>query len=108
MIYTCSFSATAATLQESRELPTGMYDVLIDIRDQQGYGKTQTTKVRICHCANKVCLPKQRSVTLGPLALLATLLPLALLLLLGESPAAKLPPTESRRPHSVQTVNRDF
>ncbi|XP_044076580.1 desmocollin 2 like [Siniperca chuatsi] len=73
---------TTATLQQTKELPTGIYNVPMDVTDLQGFGKTQTAKVRICQCRNGACLPKQNSVSLGALALLTMLLPLALLLLL--------------------------
>ncbi|XP_074507504.1 desmocollin 2-like protein [Sebastes fasciatus] len=76
------FNDTAATLKHMKELPTGIYNVPLDITDLQGNGKTQTAKVRICQCANGVCLANQSSMSLGPLALLAMLLPLLLLLLL--------------------------
>lgn len=76
------FNDTAATLQQIKPLPTGIHTVPMDVRDLQGFGKTQTVKVRICQCRNGACLAKQSSVSLGPLALLAMLLPLALLLLL--------------------------
>ncbi|KAK2895234.1 desmocollin 2-like protein [Channa argus] len=77
------FNDTSATLTQMKELPNGIYNVPIDITDLQGFGKTQTAKIRICQCKNGVCLAKQSSVSLGGLALLAMLLPLALLLLLG-------------------------
>ncbi|XP_035860719.1 desmocollin 2 like isoform X2 [Sander lucioperca] len=76
-------NGTAVMLRHIQELPTGIYQVPIDITDLQGFGKTQTTKVRICQCRNGACLDKDHSVSLGPLALLAMLLPLLLLLLLG-------------------------
>lgn len=76
------FNDTTATLQQLKDLPTGIHNVPLDIKDLQGFGKTQTVKVRICQCRNGACLAKQSSVSLGALALLAMLLPLALLLLL--------------------------
>ncbi|KAK2822450.1 hypothetical protein Q5P01_022515 [Channa striata] len=75
-------NATSAMLTQLKELPTGIYTVPIDVKDLQGFGKTQSAKVRICQCKNGVCLAKPSSVSLGGLALLAMLLPLALLLLL--------------------------
>ncbi|XP_033492070.2 desmocollin 2-like protein [Epinephelus lanceolatus] len=77
------YNDTAATLQHLKELPTGIHDVAMEVSDLQGNGKVQTAKVRICQCRNGACLAKQRSVSLGPLGILALLLPLALLLLLG-------------------------
>ncbi|XP_034743933.1 desmocollin 2 like isoform X1 [Etheostoma cragini] len=74
---------TAAMLRHINELPTGIYHIPIDVTDLQGFGKTQTAMVRICQCRNGACLDKDHSVSLGPLALLAMLLPLLLLLLLG-------------------------
>lgn len=86
-LLTCPSSAdTAATLTHTKELPTGIYDVNVEVKDLQGYGKVQTVNVRICQCKNGVCLAKQKSVELGPLGILALLLPLALLLLLCKSP----------------------
>lgn len=63
----------------------GIHDVEIDVQDQQSLGRVQTVRVRICECRNGVCLAKERSVTFGPLGLLALLLPLFLLLLLCKS-----------------------
>lgn len=83
----CPSSAdTAATLTHRKDLPTGMYDVNVEVKDLQGYGEVQTVKVRICQCKNGVCMAKQTSVALGPLGILTLLLPLALLLLLCKSP----------------------
>ncbi|XP_062260030.1 desmocollin 2-like protein [Platichthys flesus] len=74
---------TAAELKHNKELPTGMHSVPVDIRDLQGFGKTQMVPVRICQCRNGVCLDQERSTSLGSMGILAMLLPLALLLLLG-------------------------
>ncbi|XP_071347594.1 desmocollin 2-like protein [Trachinotus anak] len=76
------FNETAATLSPTKKLLTGLYTVPVDIKDLQGNGKVQTVTVRICKCRNGVCLAQDRSVSLGGLALLTMLLPLALLLLL--------------------------
>lgn len=77
---------TAATLQQLKDLPTGIHLVPIVIKDLQGYGKTQTAKVRICQCSRTgVCLAKERSVSFGGMGWLALLLPLLLLLLLCKS-----------------------
>uniref|UniRef100_A0A3B4ZG70 Desmocollin-2-like n=1 Tax=Stegastes partitus TaxID=144197 RepID=A0A3B4ZG70_9TELE len=73
---------TAGTLQQMKELPTGIYKVPMKVTDLQGFGRDQTVNVRICQCRNGVCLAKDRSVTLGGMGILALLLPLALLLLL--------------------------
>lgn len=78
-----SFNDTAATLQQRKELPTGKHLVQLDVKDLQGSGKTQTATVRICRCRSGACLVNPNSVSLGPMALLAMLLPLFLLLLLG-------------------------
>ncbi|XP_063742116.1 desmocollin 2-like protein isoform X2 [Eleginops maclovinus] len=77
------FNDTAATLKHIKDLPTGIYEVPLDVTDLQGYGKTQVAKVRICQCSNGACLDKDHSVSLGPMGILALLLPLLLLLLLG-------------------------
>ncbi|KAM6990458.1 desmocollin 2-like protein [Tautogolabrus adspersus] len=76
------YNASAATLKHLKELPTGIHNVPVEVKDLQGFGETQIAKVRICQCKNGVCLAKQSSVSFGPLGLLALLLPLALLLLL--------------------------
>ncbi|KAM4551150.1 desmocollin 2-like protein [Odontesthes bonariensis] len=74
---------TAATLHQVKELRRGIHKVPLIVRDMQGNGETQTATVRICKCKNGVCLADQKSVELGPMGILALLLPLALLLLLG-------------------------
>uniref|UniRef100_A0A671YAZ7 Desmocollin 2 like n=1 Tax=Sparus aurata TaxID=8175 RepID=A0A671YAZ7_SPAAU len=73
----------SAMLKQVKELHTGIHDVEVIVMDLQGHGKKQTVPVRICQCRNGVCLAKDHSVSLGGLALLTMLLPLALLLLLG-------------------------
>lgn len=85
-----SSSDTAATLTHTKDLPTGIHDVDIEVQDQQSFGKVQTVRVRICECRNGVCLAKEKSVTLGPMGILALLLPLFLLLLLCESPTVNI------------------
>ncbi|XP_051277442.1 desmocollin 2-like protein isoform X2 [Dicentrarchus labrax] len=75
-------NGTAATLQQIKELPTGVHEVSIDVKDLQGNGGIQKTNIRICQCKNGACMSMDRNVSLGGLALLAMLLPLALLLLL--------------------------
>lgn len=92
---------TAATLRQVKVLHMGVHRVPIDVTDLQGFGKKQTANVRICQCRNGVCLAKQSSVSLGPLALLTMLLPLALLLLLCESPTDILMPAELCRLYNV-------
>lgn len=77
--------ATSAKLKQVKKLPTGVYDVSMVVKDLQGYGEKQTTKVTICQCQNGVCVPKKSAVSLGPLGALALFLPLLLLLLLCES-----------------------
>ncbi|XP_037313109.2 desmocollin 2-like protein isoform X1 [Pungitius pungitius] len=77
------FNDTSATLKQTKELPTGKYDVPVDIKDLQGSGKMQTATVRICSCKNNECIANPNSVSLGPMGILAMLLPLFLLLLLG-------------------------
>ncbi|XP_041848513.1 desmocollin 2 like [Melanotaenia boesemani] len=76
------FNATAAVLQPAKELPRGIYEVPLIVRDLQGVGATQMTTVMICQCRDGVCIAKRSSVTFGPQAALAMLLPLLLLLLL--------------------------
>lgn len=87
-----SSSDTAATLRHLKELPTGIHKVPIEVTDLQGSGKPQTAIVRICHCRNGACPTKEISASLGGLGILAMLLPLLLLLLLGESLTAILCP----------------
>ncbi|KAM3866218.1 desmocollin 2-like protein [Diretmus argenteus] len=73
---------TTAMLKQTKELPTGIYNVPVEAKDLQGFGRSQIVTVRICQCRNGACLAKQTSASLGALAILAILLPLALLLLL--------------------------
>ncbi|XP_010882743.2 desmocollin-2-like isoform X2 [Esox lucius] len=72
---------TAVILKQAQELRTGLYPVSLIIKDLQGFGKTQTVTVRICHCRNGACLPQWSSTSLGARAILAMMLALALLLL---------------------------
>uniref|UniRef100_A0A4W5KQ56 Cadherin domain-containing protein n=1 Tax=Hucho hucho TaxID=62062 RepID=A0A4W5KQ56_9TELE len=74
---------TAVMLEQTKELPTGLYTVPLMVWDLQGFGNTQTVTVRICRCRNGACLAQQNSTSLGVWAILAMLLGLALLLLLG-------------------------
>ncbi|XP_072219320.1 desmocollin 2-like protein [Leuresthes tenuis] len=73
---------TAATLHQVKELRRGIHQVPLIVRDMQGKGETQMVTVKVCRCRNGACLANQRSVELGPMGILALLLPLALLLLL--------------------------
>uniref|UniRef100_A0AAV2JPY4 Cadherin domain-containing protein n=1 Tax=Knipowitschia caucasica TaxID=637954 RepID=A0AAV2JPY4_KNICA len=75
-------NATAATLQQLKELHLGVHDVKVLVTDLQGSGTVQTVRVRICKCVNGKCPATKSSVTLGPMGWLALLLPLLLLLLL--------------------------
>ncbi|XP_013886023.1 desmocollin 2-like protein [Austrofundulus limnaeus] len=75
-------NATSAKLKQVKKLPTGVYDVSMVVKDLQGYGEKQTTKVTICQCQNGVCVAKKSAVSLGPMGALALFLPLLLLLLL--------------------------
>uniref|UniRef100_A0A8C5GHA2 Cadherin domain-containing protein n=1 Tax=Gouania willdenowi TaxID=441366 RepID=A0A8C5GHA2_GOUWI len=78
------YNDTAATLKHLKDLPTGLHEVPLVITDLQGFGKTQTAIVRICECRDGICLAKDTSAEFGGLGVLAMLLPLLLLLLLGE------------------------
>uniref|UniRef100_A0A1A7XC89 Desmocollin 2 like n=1 Tax=Iconisemion striatum TaxID=60296 RepID=A0A1A7XC89_9TELE len=73
---------TAAKLKQMKTLSTGIYDVPITVRDQQGYGVEKIMKVTICKCKNGACLAQKRAVALGPMGALALFLPLLFLLLL--------------------------
>ncbi|KAM8839161.1 desmocollin 2-like protein [Synchiropus picturatus] len=75
-------NGTSAILQQTKELPVGIYHVPVEIADLQGSFKEQKVKVRICQCRNGKCLNKPFSTSLGPMGWLALLLPLLLLLLL--------------------------
>lgn len=74
---------TAATLQQMKELHTGVHEVDVKVMDLQSHGKVQTVTVRICRCVSGICPAQQTSVKLGGLAVLTMLLPFLLLLLLG-------------------------
>ena len=69
---------------QTKELPSGIYSVPVMVTDLQGSGTLQTVKVKICRCRQGVCVPKSTSIGMGPLGILSVLLPLLLLLLLGE------------------------
>lgn len=73
---------SAATLQQLKELHTGVHEVHVLVTDLQGEGKVQTLTVKICRCINGVCLAKQTSAQLGGLGVLTMLLPFLLLFLL--------------------------
>ncbi|XP_013995698.1 desmocollin-2 [Salmo salar] len=75
-------NSTAVMLEQTKELPSGLYTVPLMVGDLQGFGSTQTVTVRICRCRNGVCLAQQNSTSLGVWGILAMLLGLALLLLL--------------------------
>ncbi|PWA25420.1 hypothetical protein CCH79_00005343, partial [Gambusia affinis] len=77
------YNGTAAELIQKNELPLGLHKVSFIVKDLQGNGDTQTTTVMICQCRNGACIKRSRSIELGPLGILAMLLPLFLLLLLG-------------------------
>ncbi|KAJ8336812.1 hypothetical protein SKAU_G00380320 [Synaphobranchus kaupii] len=72
---------TSALLQQAKELPTGEYEVPLEVLDQQGSGKLQTVTIRVCKCRNGKCPPPNKSSALGVWGILALLLGLALLLL---------------------------
>ncbi|XP_056149847.1 desmocollin 2-like protein isoform X2 [Lampris incognitus] len=76
------FNDTTARLEQTAELPTGIYKVPLVVKDLQGSGREQEVTVRVCQCRNGACFAKPSSISLGPLAILTMLLPLALLLLL--------------------------
>lgn len=92
---------TAALLSQKKDLPRNVYKVDIDVKDLQGNGGIQRALVRICHCRNGACMAKDSSVSMGSLAWLAILLPLALLLLLCEFHAAPPMPTVLRSPEQT-------
>lgn len=76
-----------------KDLPRTLYKVDIDVKDLQSNGGIQTVSVRVCQCRNGVCVAKDLSTSLGSLAWLAMLLPLALILLLCEFHTAAPTPT---------------
>ncbi|KAF6739240.1 Desmocollin-3 [Oryzias melastigma] len=77
------FNDTTAFLKQVKDLPRGKYEIPLTVTDQQSFGSTQTATVTLCVCTNQgVCQANQSSVSLGPLGILALLLPLFLLLLL--------------------------
>ncbi|XP_011485197.1 desmocollin-2 isoform X2 [Oryzias latipes] len=77
------FNDTTAMLKQLKDLPRGRYEIPLIVRDQQSFGKTQTVTATLCVCTKQgVCQANQSSISLGPLGILALLLPLFLLLLL--------------------------
>lgn len=75
-------AGTSAVLQRAVELPAGIYDIPLMVRDQQGLGQEQTVTIRICRCAYGECLPPRRWASLDWWAILAMLLALVVLVLL--------------------------
>ena len=68
-----------------KALPRGEHKVSIIVKDVQGSGDVQTVTVKLCQCSSDgTCEATDKSVSFGPLGVLAMLLPLALLLLLCE------------------------
>uniref|UniRef100_A0A3P9J7Q5 Desmocollin 2 like n=1 Tax=Oryzias latipes TaxID=8090 RepID=A0A3P9J7Q5_ORYLA len=77
------FNDTTGMLKQLKDLPRGRYEIPLIVRDQQSFGKTQTATATLCVCTKQgVCQANQSSISLGPLGILALLLPLFLLLLL--------------------------
>ncbi|KAI1901328.1 hypothetical protein AGOR_G00033180 [Albula goreensis] len=74
-------NGTSVLLQQTKELPMGVYAVPLEVKDQLGSGETRTVTVRICRCQNEKCPAPTRSITLGVWGILALLLGLLLLLL---------------------------
>lgn len=69
------------------DLPNGIYQVPIEVKDLQGFGEEQTVNVRICDCLKEgECAPQRFSTALGVWGILAMLLGLLLLLLLCKCP----------------------
>ncbi|MCJ8743639.1 hypothetical protein PDJAM_G00096570 [Pangasius djambal] len=76
-------TGTSIMLEPTVDLPNGMYQVPILVKDLQGFGEEQTVFVQVCKCANEgVCAPQRFSTALGVWGILAMLLGLLLLLLL--------------------------
>ncbi|KAG9333822.1 hypothetical protein JZ751_010039 [Albula glossodonta] len=74
-------NGTSVLLQQTKELPTGVYAVPLEVKDQLGSGEARTVTVRICRCQNEKCPAPTRSIILGVWGILALLLGLLLLLL---------------------------
>lgn len=82
----CSLG-TSALLEPAVDLPNGIYQVPILVKDLQGFGKEQEVSIRLCECTKEgVCVPRSLSTTLGVWGILALLLGLLLLLLLCKCP----------------------
>ncbi|XP_053470312.1 desmocollin 2-like protein [Ictalurus furcatus] len=74
---------TSVMLEPAVDLPNGMYQVPIQVKDLQDFGEEQTVSVRVCDCTMEgVCAPQRFTTTLGVWGVLAMLLGLLLLLLL--------------------------
>ncbi|XP_060939730.1 desmoglein-2-like protein [Limanda limanda] len=81
------FNATTAILRDNAELWPGVYQVAVEVKDQQGKScdEVQTIDVTVCTCeeVTKVCAPlKEKKIGLGAGGILLLLLGLLLLLLL--------------------------
>lgn len=87
----CSLD-TSVMLEPAVDLPNGMYQVPIQVKDLQDFGEEQTVSVRVCDCTMEgVCAPQRFSTALGVWGVLAMLLGLLLLLLLCKCPFLAMP-----------------
>ncbi|XP_076873098.1 desmocollin 2-like protein [Brachyhypopomus gauderio] len=76
-------TATTVMLEPAEDMPNGMYQVPLIIKDLQGEGDKQMVSIRVCDCqSNGECPDSGVSARLGGWAILAMLLSLLLLLLL--------------------------
>lgn len=75
------------TIEQAQDLPNGVYQVPLLVKDLQGVGEEQIVYIRVCECVKEgECAAQSLSSKLGVWGVLAMLLGLLLLLLLCEFP----------------------
>ncbi|XP_056132254.1 desmocollin 2-like protein [Lampris incognitus] len=72
---------TSVVLEQTENMPRGMYEVPIHITDLQNNGGVQVVSVKVCRCLGGECVAESSSISLGVWGVLAMLLAVALLLL---------------------------
>ncbi|KAK1795897.1 hypothetical protein P4O66_009010, partial [Electrophorus voltai] len=76
-------TGTSIILEQAEDMPNGVYQVPLLIKDLQGVGQEQMVSVRVCDCdSDGVCSGQGVSARLGAWGILAMLLSLLLILLL--------------------------
>ncbi|XP_051501572.1 desmocollin-1-like [Myxocyprinus asiaticus] len=80
-------TSNSVVLEQTVDMPNGLYNVPLLVKDLQGFGKEQIVKVRVCTCEREenglgACGARSASASLGSWGILALVLSGLLLLLL--------------------------